>query len=115
MLDLVQHQFVSNAASVGALMLAKLRNMQEQHPTMGDVRGKGLMIGVEIVKDKDTKERAPELRNDVVQGCYKRGLLVLGCGANTLRFMPPLNTSVDIADEALGIFEEALAEAESSH
>jgi 4-aminobutyrate aminotransferase len=113
-LDLVQHQFVSNAASVGALMLAKLRNMQEQHPTIGDVRGKGLMIGVEIVKDKVTKERAPELRSDVVQGCYKRGLLVLGCGANTLRFMPPLNTPVDVADEALGIFEEALAEAESS-
>lgn len=113
-LDLVQHQFASNAASVGALMLAKLRSMQEQHPTMGDVRGKGLMIGVELVKDKATKERAPELRNEVVQGCYKRGLLVLGCGANTLRFMPPLNTPVDMADEALSIFEEVLAEAESS-
>lgn len=113
-LALVQHQFASNAASVGALMLAKLRSMQEQHPTMGDVRGKGLMIGVELVEDKATKERAPELRNEVVQGCYKRGLLVLGCGANTLRFMPPLNTPVDMADEALSIFEEALAEAESS-
>ncbi|MFH1928679.1 MAG: acetyl ornithine aminotransferase family protein, partial [Chloroflexota bacterium] len=106
-LALVQHQFASNAASVGALMLAKLRSMQEQHPTMGDVRGKGLMIGVELVEDKATKERAPELRNEVVQGCYKRGLLVLGCGANTLRFMPPLNTPVDMADEALSIFEEA--------
>jgi len=113
-LDLVEHQFLSNAASVGAHMLAKLRTMQEQHPTMGDVRGKGLMIGVELVKDEVTKERAPELRNEVVQGCYKRGLLVLGCGANTLRFMPPLNTPVDMADEALGVFEETLAEAESS-
>jgi len=113
-LDLVEHQFLSNAASVGAHMLAKLRTMQEQHPTMGAVRGKGLMIGVELVKDEVTKERAPELRNEVVQGCYKRGLLVLGCGANTLRFMPPLNTPVDMADEALGVFEETLAEAESS-
>jgi len=113
-LDLVEHQFLSNAASVGAHMLAKLRTMQEQHPTMGAVRGKGLMIGVELVKDEVTKERAPELRNEVVQGCYKRGLLVLGCGANTLRFMPPLNTPVNMADEALGVFEETLAEAESS-
>jgi len=91
-LDLVEHQFALNAVSVGAHMLAKLKVMQEQHPSMGDVRGKGLMIGVELVKDRATKERAPELRNEVVQGCYKRGLLVLGCGANTLRFMPPLNT-----------------------
>ncbi len=111
-LDLVESEFMANAASVGTHMLAKLRAMQDKHPAMGDVRGKGLMVAVELVKDKATKERAPELRNEVVQGCYRRGLLVLGCGANTLRFMPPLNTSADLADEALGLFEEALAEAE---
>lgn len=113
-LDLVEHEFMANAASVGAHMLAKLRAMQGKHHTMGDVRGKGLMIGVELVKDKTTKERAHGLRDEVVLGCYKRGLLALGCGANTLRFMPPLNTSTDTADEALGIFEEALTESESS-
>ena len=111
-LDLVESEFMANAASVGTHMLAKLRAMQDKHPAMGDVRGKGLMVAVELVKDKATKERAPELRNEVVQGCYRRGLLVLGCGANTLRFMPPLNTPADLADEALGLFEEALAEAE---
>jgi len=111
-LDLVEHQFMANAASVGTHMLAKLKDMQAHHPSMGDVRGKGLMIGVEMVKDKTTKERAPQLRDEVIQECYKRGLLILGCGANTLRFMPPLNTPLSMADQALGTFEEALTRAE---
>ena len=111
-LDLVENQFMANAASVGAHMLAKLRVMQDEHPAIGDVRGKGLMIGVELVKDKATKEQAPEIRNEVIQGCFRRGLLILGCGTNTVRFTPPLSTPADMADEALGVFEEALTEAE---
>jgi 4-aminobutyrate aminotransferase len=111
-LDLVEKEYMANAAAVGASMLSKLKAMQGQHPSMGDVRGKGLMIGVEMVKDKATKEAAPELRNDLVEACYRRGLLVLGCGPNTLRFMPPLNTAKPVAEEALGIFEEALTEVE---
>lgn len=71
-----------------------------------------MMLGVELVKDKATREAAPELRNALVEACYQRGLLVLGCGPNTLRFMPPLNTAKPVAEEALGIFEEALTEVE---
>ena len=111
-LDLVAKEYAANAAAVGAGMLSTLKAMQGQHPSMGEVRGKGLMIGVEMVKDKTTKEAAPDLRNDLVEACYRRGLLVLGCGPNTLRFMPPLNTAKPVADEALGIFEEALTEVE---
>jgi len=112
-LDLVENEYAANAAAVGASMLEKLKAMQGRHPSMGDVRGKGLMLGVEIVNDKATKERAPELRNQLVEACFNRGLLVLGCGPNTLRFMPPLNTAIGLADDALGIFDEALNEVEA--
>jgi 4-aminobutyrate aminotransferase len=111
-LDLVEDQFMLHAAQVGEHMLAELGAMQGRHPMIGDVRGKGLMIGVELVKDKRTRAQAPELRNEVIHGCYRRGLLTLGCGANVLRFCPPLNTPLAMAEDALGIFEASLTEAE---
>jgi 4-aminobutyrate aminotransferase len=67
------------------------------------------MLAVELIKDQVTKERAPEMRNQLVQECYKRGMLVLGCGANSIRFSPPLIVTTDEVDEALTIFREALA------
>jgi len=109
---LLEGGFIENARKVGQHMLKRLREMQPSHLSMGDVRGKGLMIGVEFVRNQETKERAPDLRDAVIQGCYRRGLLTLGCGPNTLRFMPPLNTPLGMADEALDIFEEAVTEAE---
>jgi 4-aminobutyrate aminotransferase len=89
-----------------------LHEMTDDHPSIGDVRGKGLMIGIELVKDKETKEPAPEIRYGVIQRAFQKGLLILGCGPNTVRFMPALNISQDIADEGLTIFEEVLAEVE---
>jgi 4-aminobutyrate aminotransferase len=112
-LDLLQDGLIENAARVGAYLLAQLEAMQERHPTIGDTRGKGLMVAVELVKDKQTKERAPELRNQVVVECYRRGMLILGCGKNSIRFSPPLMITTDDVDEALGIFEEALTVCES--
>jgi 4-aminobutyrate aminotransferase len=112
-LDLLQESLIENAARVGAYTLAQLEAMQERHPTIGDARGKGLMVAVELVKDKETKERAPDLRGHVIVECYRRGMLILGCGKNSIRFSPPLMITTDDVDEALGIFEEALTVCES--
>jgi 4-aminobutyrate aminotransferase len=86
----------------------------EKHPLIGDVRGRGLMIGVELVRDRQTKERAPTERNAVVQECFKRGLLILGAGRNSLRFCPPLVLTKDQADTALRILDEALTAVDAS-
>jgi 4-aminobutyrate aminotransferase len=86
-----------------------LKGLMDKHPIIGDVRGRGLMIGVELVRDRTTKERAIEERNRVVDECFKRGLLVLGAGRNAIRLSPPLvltkpqaKTAVEILDQAIG-------------
>ncbi len=109
---LLENSLVDNAAKVGAYMLDKLKEMQARHPSMGDVRGLGLMIGVELVRDRETKERARDIRDWVVQRCFEKGLLILGAGVNVARFIPPLIITEADVDEALTIFEEALTEAE---
>jgi 4-aminobutyrate aminotransferase len=111
-LRLVEEGYMENAARMGERIMERLRYVQEEHPSIGDLRGKGLMIGIELVKDKETKEPAPELRDEVIQLAFQKGLLILGCGANTVRFMPALNISQKLVDEGLAIFEEALSEAE---
>jgi len=77
---------------------------------MGDVRGKGLMVGVELVKDRETKERATDWRNEVIQKAFQKGLLLLGCGENTIRFSPALTVTGEEIDTCLSIFEESLRE-----
>jgi 4-aminobutyrate aminotransferase len=111
---LIENGYMQNAARMGERFIERLRNIQPNHRSMGDVRGLGLMVGVELVKDKATKEPAVELRDAVIQGCFKAGLLVLGCGMSTLRFMPALNIPSDLVDEGLTIFENVLSNAESS-
>lgn len=111
---LLENGLVENAARVGRHMMARLLDMQERHPSMGDVRGLGLMIGVELVKDRDSKERAKKLRDWVVQRAFEMGLLILGAGQSVVRFMPPLIIDEQIADEGLDIFEKALTEAEEA-
>ena len=86
----------------------------DRHPLIGDVRGRGLMIGVELVKDRVSKERASDERNAVVQAAFRRGLLILGAGRNTVRFCPPLVMTADEADTAVRIFDEALSEVEAA-
>jgi 4-aminobutyrate aminotransferase len=107
-MDAIEDGLIENAALQGAYMLDALRQLQADHPTIGDVRGKGLMLAVECIVDPESKERAPELRDQLVQECYQRGLLVLGCGQNNLRFSPPLTVNRNEVDEALHIFESAL-------
>jgi len=110
---LVEGGYVQNAARMGERFADRLRHLQAVHPSMGDVRVLGLMIGIELIKDKETKEPAAEMRDSVVQKCFERGLLSLGCGMSTVRFMPALNITADLVDEGLKIFEEALTEAEN--
>jgi 4-aminobutyrate aminotransferase len=109
---LLEEGLTDNAASVGQYALDALEEIAVRHPSIGEVRGKGLMIGVEFVKDKQTKERAPHLREQVIHHAFERGLLLLGCGRNTVRITPPLTVSTSEIDEGLAIFEAALTEAE---
>ena len=111
-LELVEREYMQNAATMGAYMQDALCEMQARHPVMGDVRGKGLMIGVEFVHQRDTKEPARELRNQVIHRCFERGLLMLGCGQSTIRFCPPLMIGKDLVDEGLEIFENVVSEVE---
>jgi 4-aminobutyrate aminotransferase len=105
---------VANAAAVGEHMMNALRALQDKHPLIGDVRGMGLMIGVELVRDRRTKERAVDERNALVQAMFRRGVLILGAGRNAVRFAPPLVLSKEQADAAVRVFDEAVAEVAQS-
>ncbi len=107
---LLQEHFVANAATVGAHLLEGLRALQDKHPLIGDVRGKGLMIGVELVKDRRTKERAVEARGALLQAMFRRGILILGAGKNAVRFAPPLVLTREQADVVLRLFDQAMSE-----
>jgi 4-aminobutyrate aminotransferase len=109
---LLKNQLVANAADVGAHLMAGLKALADKHPLIGDVRGRGLMIGVELVRDRQTKERASTERDAVVNAAFTRGLLVLGAGTNAVRFSPPLVLTREEADTAIRIFDEALTEVE---
>jgi 4-aminobutyrate aminotransferase len=107
-IELLEQELVDNAARVGAHLMGRLRDLPQRFPMVGDVRGLGLMIGIELVRDQATKERAGDLRDRAVQMCFERGLLVLGAGPNTIRLCPPLVITKDQADFAAQTIEECL-------
>ena len=107
-IELLEQELVANAERVGAHLMDQLRDLPQRIPIVGDVRGLGLMIGIELVRDQTTRERAPDLRDKVVQMCFERGLLVLGAGPNTIRLCPPLVINQDQADFAAQTIEECL-------
>jgi 4-aminobutyrate aminotransferase len=109
-IKLLRDQLVKNAADVGAHLMDGLTALADKHPLVGDVRGRGLMVGVELVRDRHTKERATHERDAVVAGAFNRGLLVLGAGKNALRLAPPLVLTTAQADSVLRVFDEALTE-----
>lgn len=111
-IDLIEGGFMKNAAEVGEYTLEALEEIKDRHPSIGDVRGLGLMIGVEFVKDRSTREANPVLRDRVVNLAFERGLLTLGCGRSTVRISPPLNITREEMDEGLLILEQAIAIAE---
>lgn len=109
-LELLERELVENAARIGQHLMDRLRGLPRKFPIVGEVRGLGLMIGIEIVRDQQTKERAPELRDRIVQACFERGLLVLGAGPNSIRLSPPLIITRDQADFAAETIENVLGE-----
>jgi 4-aminobutyrate aminotransferase len=111
-IDLIEEEYLQNAADVGSYTIDALKEIGARHPSIGEVRGIGLMIGVEFVKDHITKEPAHDLREAVVKHAFERGLLTLGCGKNTIRISPPLSISKSEMDDGLLVLEEAITLAE---
>jgi len=107
-IDLLESELIINAEIQGSYLKYSLQDMQNDFECIGDVRGKGLMVGVELVKDRETKEKAIELRDKIIQKAFEKGLLLLGCGENTIRFCPPLIVSRKEIGICLDIFEEVL-------
>jgi 4-aminobutyrate aminotransferase len=106
---LLREALVKNAETVGARLQSGLAALKDKHALIGDVRGKGLMVGVELVRDRVTKERATTERDHVVDEAFARGMLILGAGRNAVRFSPPLVLTAAQADTAVRIFDEALS------
>ena len=114
-IDVIEREgLLQHAAETGEYILDALAEIQMRHPTIGEVRGKGLMIGVEFVLDKTTKAPAHDLSEDIALRAFHKGLLLLPCGVSTIRLSPALNIPRPLVDEALAIFEEAIAEAEAA-
>jgi 4-aminobutyrate aminotransferase len=110
---LLEEKYIANAARMGEYIFGRLADWKEKHSIVGDIRGKGLMVGIEMVKSQETKEPNAAARNKIVEAAFKKGLLVLGCGENTLRLMPPLVIDREQADFALDVLDRCVTEAES--
>lgn len=111
-IDLIEHEYMQNAAEVGEYALDALHEIKVRHPSIGDVRGLGLMIGVEFVKDAESREADHDLRDRVADLAFERGLILLGCGRSVIRIAPPLSVTRAEIDEGLAILEESVALAE---
>lgn len=110
-----EENLLARAKDTGNVIMDALVEMQGRHASIGDVRGRGLMIGIEFVKDRQTKERAVELRNEIIQKAFSRGLLLIPCGGNSIRMTPSLNIPQNLVEEGLQIFADVLAETEPKY
>jgi len=113
-IKLVEEGYMANAARMGEFIMRKTADWREKHKIVGDIRGRGLMIGIEFVRDQKTKEKAPELRNRIVEQAFYKGLLVLGSGDTTLRLCPPLLIDEEQAEFALRTLDGVISEVERS-
>jgi 4-aminobutyrate aminotransferase len=111
-IELIEEQYLANAAEVGQYAIDALQEIQTRHTSIGDVRGKGLMIGVEFVKDKSTKEPNEAIRDMIEKSGFEHGLLLLGCSRSVIRLAPPLCITRQEIDEGLQIFEHVITMAE---
>ena len=112
-LELIESEMLQNAAEMGEYTLDALAEIQVRHPSIGQVRGKGLMIGIDFVEDHDTRKPASDLRDRIAELVFEYGGLTLGCGDSTIRLAPPLNITKSLIDEGLEILETAISEAEA--
>jgi 4-aminobutyrate aminotransferase len=111
-LDVIEKErLLDNARVQGAYLLARLKELASRHPEIGDVRGLGLMVGTEFVRDRHTKEAAPEFRDRVVEEAVRRGLILLGCGRSSIRYIPPLIVRREEIDEAVEILDSSIGAA----
>ena len=110
-IELLQNGLIENAAEVGGYLRAGLEKLEHKYECIGDVRGLGMMLGVEFVTDKETLKPDSELRDRIETECYKRGLIILGCGNNAIRWSPPLILTKENVDVALQIFAEVITSA----
>jgi 4-aminobutyrate aminotransferase len=106
---------LAQAAGTGDYIMDALAEMQARHPSIGDVRGRGLMLGIEFVHDRQTKERATDLRNAIIEHAFENGLLLIPCGGNSIRMTPPLNIPRPLVEEGLHQFEASLTAAEEKY
>ncbi len=113
-IDLLEREYNANAARMGELIISLTADWRERHKIVGEVRGKGLMIGIELVHDQKTKEKAPDLRNRIVEMAFHKGLLILGAGENSLRLAPPLVIDEEQARFAVSTLDACLSEVERS-
>jgi 4-aminobutyrate aminotransferase len=114
-MDVLEREGIANAASMGEAFFSRLRDWPAKHPIVGEVRGRGLMIGIEIVKSQLTREAAPALRDRIVSLAFEQGLLLLGCGETSLRLAPPLIINQHEAAIGLDILERCVAQTEREH
>jgi 4-aminobutyrate aminotransferase len=108
-IELLERELVTNSAEVGEYLKGGLNWLMDKYDCIGDVRGMGMMLGVEFIKDRSSKQPDPELRDRVEMASFQRGLILLGCGANSIRWSPPLILNRENVDVALEIFDEAIA------
>jgi 4-aminobutyrate aminotransferase len=109
-IELLEEKLMANASAQGDYLMAELRKLQKSYECLGDVRGKGLMVAVELVKDRETKQPDTKLRSEIIKKVFHKGLLLLGCGENSIRFCPALTVTSEEINECLSIFDEALRE-----
>jgi 4-aminobutyrate aminotransferase len=108
-IELLERELVANSADVGGYLKRGLEKLMSKYDCIGDVRGLGMMIGVEFIKDQTTRTPDPDLRDRVEVASFERGLILLGCGPNTIRWSPPLILTKENVDVALEIFDDAIA------
>jgi len=113
-LDLLEGGLIDNAKVVGDYLIERLREVQAEFPAIGEVRGVGLMAAADFVADPESRRYDSETRNRVVQECFRRGVLVLGCGESAVRFCPALTISEKQIDAAMAVFRDAVATAVKS-
>jgi 4-aminobutyrate aminotransferase len=107
---LLEEKYIQNAARMGEYIMKRIADWPKRHAMVGQVRGRGLMIGIELVKSQETREPHSEARGKVLQRAFEKGLVLIGCGESTLRFVPPLIVEQGHADAALDILERCLKE-----
>src|SRR5262245_1561337 len=108
-IELLEGGLVENSARVGEYLKAGLQKLQQTHDCIGDVRGLGLLSGVEFAENTQTLKTDVELRDRIEVACFERGLIILGAGTNTIRWSPPLILTKENVDVALEIFDDAIA------